>query len=175
MNESMERVIADKLNNLTDKLDSNMNPRLGKDVDWSKYHLDPNVAHLYTNAVLKTTDRGDEWVTQIEVFDFVSGPYQPSKRSPKTLGEMVTERVNSGDRWKIATVFANQPGLGTVLFSRVVTVALPTPDPIIDVDEIGPAPTEEELRLKDEVTKQWLQSEGIQTEPEAKLVDIQDN
>ena len=174
MSESLERVIADKMSTLTNRLDENAQPKLGKDVDWSKYHLDQNVAHLYPIATFVTNEDGtSNWVAPIEVFDFVSAPYNPSKRHTKTLGETVTERVNGPDRWKIATVFSNQPGLGIVMFSRTVPIALPTPSPLILESEIDPLPTSQELELQQAAAEQWMKTEGIEQPEQANLINVE--
>lgn len=175
MSDNLEQKITEGLNSLTEKLSANNEVIRGKDVDWSNYDLDKDIAHLYNTAVLQTIGDRREWVAQLEVFDFSTAPYTPSKRTTKTLGEEVTQRVNGPERWKIATVFSNQPGLGTVMFSRTVTVALPDPRPLITGGELEPVPSEDELSYAQDAANQWMKTEGITPPPEDTIVQVEGN
>lgn len=146
----------------------------GKDVDWSDFDLDPNLAHLYPVAKFIPMLEGPKWVALLEVIEFESAPYKVSKAEQKqgkeSLGDLTTKRVNGGERWRIATVFASGPGFGVVMFTRTVQIVLPDPRQLRSEAELPAVQTDAELQSVEDTALGWIEGQGQKQDEQADIL-----
>jgi hypothetical protein len=146
----------------------------GKDVDWSNFDLDANLAHLYPTAKMVETLEGPKWVAQIQAFEFETGEYKLTKaakaQGKQSLGDTVRQRVNSPERWQIVSVYASGPGFGVVMFNRTVQIVLPDPRQLRQEAEMPVAPSDVELAEVEDAALGWIEGEGATVGEEATVI-----
>jgi hypothetical protein len=152
----------------------NNRPLTGRDVDWSEYNLDFNVAHLYTQAVYRETPQGPKWVAMITDFhttmkDFrnygkkVNAPHSNDKTDVEALnlGEYLNDKVNGREAWKVAAVMPVGTQCG-VLLERQVPIILPDPQPLKKSEEVE-APTDPALAAVEDAALAFAaEQEGVE-------------
>lgn len=146
----------------------------GKDIDWSNFDLDANLAHLYPTAKLVETLEGPKWVAQIQAFEFVSGEYNLSKtakaQGKQNLGDTVSQMVNSPEQWRIVSVYASGPGFGVVMFNRTVQIVLPDPRQLRQEAEMPSVPSDVELAEVEDAALGWIEGEGASVGEESAIL-----
>ena len=150
-------------------------PLTGRDVDWSEYNLDFNVAHLYPKAVYRPTPQGPKWVAMVIDFhstqrDFrnhgkkVNAPGSNDKAQTEALnlGEYLNDMVNGREQWHIEAIMPTGMQCG-VLLSRQVPIILPDPQPLKKEEEVA-APTDPQLQQVEDAALAFAASEGTPVE-----------
>jgi len=139
----------------------------GRDVDWSEYNLDYNVAHLYKQAVYRDTPQGPKWVAMVTDFmstqrDFrnhgkrvnAPGSTDKSETEALNLGEYLNDMCNGREGWKIAAVMPAGMQCG-VLLERQVPIILPDPQPLKKSEEVE-APTDQALQATEDAALAFM-------------------
>jgi hypothetical protein len=139
----------------------------GRDVDWSEYNLDFNVAHLYKRAVYRETPHGPKWVAMNTDFisttrDFrnhgkrVNAPGSTDKTETEflNLGEYLNDMCNGRESWKIAAVMPAGSQCG-VLLERQMPIILPDPQPLKKSEEVE-APTDQALQATEDAALAFM-------------------
>lgn len=148
----------------------------GRDVDWSEYGLDYNVAHLYKQAVYRETPQGPKWVAMVT--DFISttrdfrnqgkrvnapGSTDKSETEALNLGEYLNDMCNGREGWKIAAVMPAGQQCG-VLLERQVPIILPDPQPLKKSEEVE-APTDQALQATEDAALAFMaEQKGVDSE-----------
>lgn len=138
---------------------------LGRDVDWSEYDLNPEIAHHYPNARLVPGENGNRWVVDIVQF-------RVEKEPVTRIARIVNDLVNGPEGWRMQSPFL--PGQGSqvlVTLQRIVSVVLPTPNLLRTEGDIAneiTQPTDEELKVAEEEALKWA---ATGAPPEAPLAD----
>jgi hypothetical protein len=145
----------------------------GRDVDWSAYNLDFNVAHLYANAVYRDTPQGPHWVAMVTDFwstqrDFrnhgkkvnAPGSNDGKETEALNLGEYLNDMVNGREQWKIAAVMPAGTGACGLLLERQVPIILPDPQPLKTKEEVA-APTNQDLKATEDAALEFMAENGL--------------
>lgn len=143
-------------------------PLTGRDVDWSEYNLDFNIAHLYKNAVYRDTPQGPKWVSMVTDFqsgtkDFrnygkrvnAPGATDKSETESLNLAEYLNDMVNGREQWKIAAVMPAQSGQCGVLLERQMPFILPDPELLKKTEEVD-APTDQALQATEDAALAFM-------------------
>lgn len=149
----------------------------GRDVEWSQYDLDFNVAHLYPKAVFRETPQGPRWVAVITEFASTErdlrnhgkrvnkpGTTDGTDTEPLNLGEYLNDMVNGRDGWKIAAVTPSSAGRMGILLERQVPIVLPEPRQLTTTEEVD-APTDQELRATEDAALAFMAEQDMIEEP----------
>jgi len=143
-----------------DEILSNDKPITGADVNWDDFDLDPEIAHLYPRAILRTEYGAQQWVSYIDEFKTASknlgGEGQVGKnKEPMNAGEYMGWMLNSKDGWKLGSVLPAGAGFLSIVLQRRVPVALPMPT-LIQSDTVEvPALTDAELLETEMNSVKW--------------------
>lgn len=151
-------------------------PLTGRDVDWSEYNLDFNVAHLYPRAVYRETPQGPKWVAMITDFHSTSrnfgghgkrvnapGSVDGQETEALNLGEYLNDMCNGREEWKIAAVMPVGSACG-LLLERQVPIILPDPLPLKKSEEVEP-PTDPALQNVEDAALEFMNhQEGVDNE-----------
>jgi hypothetical protein len=148
-------------------------PLTGRDVDWSEYNLDYNLAHLYPGAVYRETPQGPKWVAM--VVDFLSTTREfraynekvnppgvsdapDSEKEPKNLGLYLNDMCNGREQWKISAVMpvGTQCGL---LLERQVPIILPDPQVLKKAEEVA-APADPALQAVEDAALAFIEEQN---------------
>jgi hypothetical protein len=105
--------------------------------DWTKYDLDPNIAHYYPKSQLVETGEGMVLVAPQVIFHTES-------LSTKAAGGYITQKVNGPEQWQLSALLPNGSGLMVVVLMRQVRVKLPQPI-LLETETKVDAPVDEEL------------------------------
>jgi len=143
-------------------------PLTGRDVDWSEYNLDYNIAHLYKSAVYRDTPQGPKWVSMVTDFqsstkDFrqygkrVNAPGSTDQQETEALNlaEYLNDMINGREQWKIAAVMPAQSGQCGVLLERQVPFILPDPELLKKSEEVE-APTDQALQATEDAALAFM-------------------
>ena len=146
----------------------------GADVDWSEFDLDANLAHLYPQARLVNMLEGPKWVAMLDVFEFETGEYKVSKakkaQGVQNLGDIVTQRFNGPEQWRVVSMYGSGPGFGVVCLSRRVQIVLPDPRQLRTEAEMPAPQTDVELQAAEDAALGWIDEQGQAKEEEAGLL-----
>jgi len=140
----------------------------GRNVDWSEYNLNYNVAHLYSQAEFRETPQGPKWCAMATDFwsttknfkshgqkNNVPGTNDGTETEPLNLGEYLNDMVNGREQWKIAAVMPGPSGQCGLLLERQVPIILPDPQPLKKKEEVE-APTEPELQTVEDAVLAFM-------------------
>ncbi len=119
--------------------------------DWSKFNLDPSIAHLYAQSEIYK----GQIVVLLDEFEFVSDSW-------RKLGPTVSSLVNGPDRWNIATVLPNGAGMGAVMLRKQTPMLLPFPQPLETEAQMPDLPTDPELDVVEQDAIAWMKEQGLE-------------
>jgi hypothetical protein len=127
--------------------------------------ISPDMMHMYKKAKIKETPEGPRFVAPYHEFTAVSRPYSSGKEPqmdknglPRNIGDYITMMINGPDNWKLSAVMPNGSGMCAAIFERTVSVALPTPEPLVKTEPTA-APTETDLAGLAARAAQWANPE----------------
>lgn len=144
----------------------------GRDVDWSEYDLNFNVAHLYPRAAFRETPEGPKWVVMLDEYytadkelraygKQVAVPGSPDgDKEPQNGGEWITQMVNGREGWKLVGILPGSIGRMGVMLQRQVPYILPDPTPLKKETEVE-APKDPELQAVEDAALAWAEGEGL--------------
>jgi hypothetical protein len=115
--------------------------------DWTKFDLDPNIAHLYPKSVLMETGEGPAYVAQQVQFS-------TSSHAITKAGAFINEMLNGPEQWQLSALLPNGSGLMVVVLMRSVRVKLPHPV-LLETETKVEAPKDEELKKTEDAALNW--------------------
>lgn len=150
----------------------------GKDVDWTEYDLDFNIAHLYQKAVFRDTPQGPKWVVMLTEYytderSLTQHGQKTKKGDPMNLGEFMTQMVNGSDEWHVVGMLPGSTSRGACVFERQYPYVLPDPVQLKKETEVEP-PKEEELKRVEDAALDWMAEEGLTPAEESETVEVEE-
>jgi hypothetical protein len=150
-------------------------------IDWSRFDLDPSLAHLYPQAQVLDTPQGPKWAVQLDEFLTREKNANPSKANDGTprrtangeaadmtafVNDMLREPPDQGaTQWRlVAFMPGSMTGMMQVIFQRKIQVALPDPMMTEAEEDKVVAPTDEELTRIEQSAAEWA-GEAAPAEP----------
>jgi len=120
--------------------------------DWSKFDLDPNIAHYYPKSQIVDLGEGEMAFIAPKVL------FKTKSCSTTGAGDYMTEMVNGPEQWQLSALLPNGSGLMVVVLQRVVRVRLPHPT-LLPTETPIAAVKDEELQATEDAALSWADGE----------------